>query len=400
MQTFLLLCSAAKVGFTAQAAAGKAGGFLAKDWCVGAVHDLAQCSFELHAELAAEFGAAHVGYRRVTTTSVSTQARATAAPGNSSKTYDGVPSWLGSPDSGVLPCGSGPLGTPSTTAQVHPARLTAALAEHATQCGCSIIEAQVLSVHRNPMSTGAGAPPSYTIHTAGGGQHGPYTDIVLGMGAWIEQANTWLPGVVPAGWRNVKVHSVILQGGAPSVTKGGQGGAASPPKGVDATPSDSAFPPVMLFVHDGVQGLEPEVYPRPCGEVYTCDISSDTPVPDTPSAVVPDAGACEQLEAFLRGLGGGMSSAGAFPLKAAQACYLPYSPDERPIVGPSHRHPGVYIGAGHSCWGILLGPATGLLLAHQILGLPVDFLPAGAVAALAPRHGAEDGEGGGDDAQK
>ena len=50
---------------------GKAGGFLAYDWCDGSpVGDLARLSFELHQQLADTFGSESIGYRRVHTLSV------------------------------------------------------------------------------------------------------------------------------------------------------------------------------------------------------------------------------------------------------------------------------------------------------------------------------------------
>ncbi len=373
--------------------AGKAGGFLAKDWCRGPVDALARCSFELHAELAHRFGADSIGYRPVTTTSVSTSRRVAAQPTAQRTSHEGVPAWVGSGSSVAVPSGSGPLGTPPTTAQVHPLHLTKALASHAQSKGCTIVRAQVVDIKAAPkeaqrrsssdrpcMST-----PQYTIYTqepvttasaaataTAVSSHGPFDVVVLAMGAWTDRANAWLPGVMPDGCTNVKVHSVILQGTAAA----------------DGSSTNSVHAPTMLFVHDGVQGLEPEVYPRPCGEVYTCDISSDTPVPDTPAQVLPDEGACDKLEVFLRGLGGGLECSSAFPLKAAQACYLPYSPDDVPIVGPSEAYPGVFLGTGHSCWGILLGPATGLILAHQALGLAVPRLTPGTLRSLSTRHSA------------
>src|SRR5262249_60183201 len=49
------------------AASGKAGGFLALDWCDGSpLAPLARKSFQLHAELAQPLGADY-GYRRLTT---------------------------------------------------------------------------------------------------------------------------------------------------------------------------------------------------------------------------------------------------------------------------------------------------------------------------------------------
>ena len=43
----------------------------------------------------------------------------------------------------------------------------------------------------------------------------------------------------------------------------------------------------------------------------------------------------------------------------------PVTPDGLPIVGAT-RTPGVYVAGGHGMWGVVLGPATGKLLAAQI----------------------------------
>lgn len=56
------------------AASGKAGGFLALDWCDGsAVQGLARASFALHAELAEELDGERYGYRRVGALSVTVE---------------------------------------------------------------------------------------------------------------------------------------------------------------------------------------------------------------------------------------------------------------------------------------------------------------------------------------
>lgn len=44
----------------------------------------------------------------------------------------------------------------------------------------------------------------------------------------------------------------------------------------------------------------------------------------------------------------------------------PVTPDGLPLVGAT-RAPGVYVAGGHGMWGIVLGPATGKLLAHRIV---------------------------------
>jgi D-amino-acid dehydrogenase len=44
----------------------------------------------------------------------------------------------------------------------------------------------------------------------------------------------------------------------------------------------------------------------------------------------------------------------------------PVTPDGLPIVGAT-RAPGVFVAGGHGMWGVVLGPATGRLLAEQML---------------------------------
>src|SRR5690606_21128162 len=49
----------------------------------------------------------------------------------------------------------------------------------------------------------------------------------------------------------------------------------------------------------------------------------------------------------------------------------PVTPDGLPLVGAT-RAPNVYVAGGHGMWGIVLGPATGKLLAEQIVTGRVD----------------------------
>ena len=58
---------------------------------------------------------------------------------------------------------------------------------------------------------------------------------------------------------------------------------------------------------------------------------------------------------------------GGAKLLRATACYLPVSSGGDIVAGK--LSPGVYVATGHSCWGILNGPATGEGMAQMILGL-------------------------------
>src|SRR4051812_47994052 len=94
------------------AASGKAGGFIALDWCDGSpLGPLARRSFALHAELAARFPGAW-DYRRLDTLSVAASPRRRLGGQRAD--------WLA--EGAVL---RGRLGTPETTAQAHPAKFSA-----------------------------------------------------------------------------------------------------------------------------------------------------------------------------------------------------------------------------------------------------------------------------------
>jgi glycine/D-amino acid oxidase-like deaminating enzyme len=64
------------------------------------------------------------------------------------------------------------------------------------------------------------------------------------------------------------------------------------------------------------------------------------------------------------------------------ACYLPCA-DTGAIVAGRLRD-GVYVATGHTCWGILNGPATGQGMAELMLNGP-DGKAAQLLAPFAPR---------------
>src|SRR5829696_7091286 len=99
------------------AASGKAGGFLALDWCDGSpLHALARRSFALHAELAAEIDD-DWAYRRMT-------AYGGFVVGDSDRRRH-APAALDWLSPGTLIAQR--LGTPDTTASVHPRKFTEAM---------------------------------------------------------------------------------------------------------------------------------------------------------------------------------------------------------------------------------------------------------------------------------
>lgn len=59
--------------------------------------------------------------------------------------------------------------------------------------------------------------------------------------------------------------------------------------------------------------------------------------------------------------------------KGARPCL----PDMKPVIGPAHRHKGLWLAFGHGHQGFTLGPATGELLANMIEGdkTAIDMAP-------------------------
>jgi glycine/D-amino acid oxidase-like deaminating enzyme len=97
--------------------------------------------------------------------------------------------------------------------------------------------------------------------------------------------------------------------------------------------------------------------------VYVCGCGEEPRlVREEPAAVA----VSEKARACLVASAGSVSSAldGAEVLRAT-ACYLPVASTGAIVAGELQE--GVYVATGHSCWGILNGPATGQGLAELVL---------------------------------
>ena len=300
------------------AASGKSGGFLALDWCDGsALEGLARASFALHAELARDLGAEY-GYRRMDTFMMAARERGTPAGGHRVD----APRWIDG--AGVV---TGALGSTETTAQVHPARFTAALIA-AAQARRSELRIGVVEgvVKRD------GAVCGVTVD----GRTLEADAVVLAMGPWTGRlAGLGLPAV-----RGLKGYSVTL--------------------------AAADVPPHALFVDyrtaEGRQ-LEPEIIPRPDGEVYVCGMADPAPLPDSPDEVEVREAACAVL---ARAAARVSSTLAAAPITRRQACYRPVTDDGLPLIGRVPGMAGAYVATGHGPWGMLNAPATGKALAELI----------------------------------
>ena len=313
------------------AASGKSGGFLALDWCDDSpLEALARRSFALHTQLARELGTDY-GYRRVDTFMLAAHERRALGGGHRVP----APAWLDG--AGVV---TGALGSVETTAQIHPARFTSALVDAARSRGAALRLGVVREVVRRD-----------------GAAHGVRVDgeileadaVVLALGPWTGRlaGGLGLPTV-----RGLKGYSVTLR--APDV------------------PAHALF--VDYRTADG-RTLEPEIFPRPDGEVYVCGMADPQPLPDSPEEVEVSEAACATLARATGRVAAVLASA---PVERRQACYRPVTDDGLPLIG---RVPGVtncYVATGHGPWGMLNAPATGLALSELIAdgaATAVDLTP-------------------------
>jgi glycine/D-amino acid oxidase-like deaminating enzyme len=310
----------------ANASSGKAGAFLALDWSRGSALDgLSRRSFALHAQLADELGNTW-GYQRVTTYG------AYAAPGLARRRGN-VPGrdWLAD-DVAV----TGRLGSPETTAMVHPRLFTEAMVRAAQSHGAELRIGQVTGIaHAEDGSTVRGVE----VASSDGAETIEADAVVIAMGPWSLIASGWLP--LPA-IMAYKGHSLLFETG-------------------DRVPPEAVF-----FEYQDASGavLTPELFPRADGTTYVAFSSAQDRMPFDPADVQTDREAIEQLAAVCERVSPALARSN---IVARQACYRPVTQDGLPLIGQIPGLKGAYVATGHSVWGVLNAPATGEALAELIV---------------------------------
>ena len=126
--------------------------------------------------------------------------------------------------------------------------------------------------------------------------------------------------------------------------------------------------------------VDPEIYPRPDKTVYVCGKLGDDErqsLPEHPKDVELNGTECAKLNEVVKVISPDYFAKGC-PVMEEQVCFIPASPDGFPIIGPIPNYDDVFIGTGHTFWGILNGPSTGLMLAEMIHNLPISFAQSNA----------------------
>jgi len=185
-------------GQPASQASGKAGGFLARDWCGGHLSPLAERSFDLHGELAAELGAEAIGYRKLATMSVEIRSNAVSAADDEAAPHDEC--WLDA--SSVRKVST--LGDERTTAQVHPKLLTEALM---VASSATIVKGKAEGVVLN----GDDEVTAVLVD----GRSIDCDATIVAMGPWSDASSRWFPKAGLPRIRGSRAHSVVIKGDVP-----------------------------------------------------------------------------------------------------------------------------------------------------------------------------------------
>jgi glycine/D-amino acid oxidase-like deaminating enzyme len=306
----------------AAAASGKAGGFLARDWCAGTPLDaLARRSFELHAALPGEVGG-DWSYRRMTA-----YAGFVVPEGDARRHAPSRLDWLS--DGVVI---TNRLGTPETTAIVPPRAFTRAMMSGAEKHGAQLRRGRITGIVRS-----ADGSTARGVEVEGSGLI-EADAVVVAMGPWSLLSAAWIDLPAVFGQRSP---SLVYDTGA-------------------EVPADALF----LDTHDeSGDVVTVEVFPRADGTTLLTTFSGQAALPLDPAVITPTPDEIARLAAIGERLSPRLA---ADRIVARQACFRPLTEDGLPLIGKVPRCEGVYVATGHNVWGILNAPATGEALAELI----------------------------------
>lgn len=243
------------------------------------------------------------------------------------------------------------MGTPDNTAQVHPFHFTTSMATLAEEAGVKIIlGARVTSINPSgPSSSPIIESVTYTTSTSDSTTL-LCSHAVLAAGPWTQRL---LPSAPISGLR---AHSVTIK-----PTRPVSGYALFTSISLPAN-----FSPRTNESKRGRQTVTPEIYARPGQEIYACG-EGDTLVslPSTTADVVTDDARCQDIVDYVGSISDELRNG---EVTVRQACYLPVVDGSGgPYIGEVKEMKGLVLASGHSCWGIMNGPATGKLVSEIIM---------------------------------
>lgn len=231
---------------------------------------------------------------------------------------------------------------PGETAQVHPYLFTTSMAKLAEEKGADVILGKVTDIAR-PNDTVESV--AYTDNATGESRTIPATDVIVAAGPWTRRV---LPEAPIAAMR---AHSVVIRPTRPVSAYALFTNIEIP---ANFNPAVKSRPTVAT----------PEIYARPDDTVYACgDGDKSVPLPETSAEVEVDPRRCQDIVEQVGCISDELRDG---EVSIRQACYLPNSTGfGGPLVGLTHTK-GLYLAAGHTCWGIQNGPGTGKLMSEFV----------------------------------
>jgi len=241
------------------------------------------------------------------------------------------------------------MGDPDTTAQVHPYQFTSSMAKLAEEKGTKVILGSVTSIDK---PDGVVKSVTYKDKETSQTHTIPATDVIISAGPWTRSVYPLAP--ISA----MRAHSVTIRPSRPV--------SAYALFTEIALPADFGRTGQSTFVKRGKgKTVTPELYARPNNEVYACGEGDHlVPLPKTTDEVVTDDARCQDIIDYVSSISDEMRDG---EVTVRQACYLPNvdGPASGPLIGETGVK-GLLLAAGHTCWGIQNGPATGKLMSEFV----------------------------------
>lgn len=325
-------------------------------------------SYKLHAELAlAHDGSERWGYRRIHCGQLNAKGRIQSSLSNKEQQHSGSISLHKRDQISDLQSTAGgcpedldwfardavqsyhEMGDPNNTAQVHPYLFTTSMAALAEENGVKIVLGSALSINQR---VNAVESVTYKQKNASESHTITATDVVLCAGPWV-------PTLYPsAPITALRAHSVVIRPSKP-ISAYAIFTEINLPRGFGRQEASTRSRGVRS------KTVTPEIYARPNNEAYACG-EGDTlvPLPTSTEDVETDEERCQDIIDHISSISNELRDG---TVTAKQACYLPNVETRTggPLIGPT-KVQGLLLAAGHTCWGIQNGPATGKLISEFI----------------------------------
>jgi glycine/D-amino acid oxidase-like deaminating enzyme len=231
------------------------------------------------------------------------------------------------------------MGTPSTTAQVHPYQFTTSMAQLAEESGAKIIYGSATSINQE-----ADTVKSVSYKPKDGGEETtlPASTVIITAGPWTR--TIWPSAPISA----LRAHSVTIR----------------PTRPVSAYALFTSIDLPRSPTSKRGETVTPEIYARPNQEVYACGEGDHlVPLPTSSDLVQVDDKRCQDIIDHVSTVSEELRDG---EVTARQACYLPnVSRGQGPLIGETGVK-GLLMGAGHTCWGIQNAPGTAKCLSELV----------------------------------